>query len=57
MILFGVAAWVPYAALLFTGNEPDIRFFLPVHLAGVIPGAFLTRYVWLRQKLEARRDR
>jgi len=57
LILFGVAVWVPYAALLIMGQEPDIRIFLPVHLAGVLPGAVLTRYAWLRGKLHALRHR
>lgn len=56
LILLGVAVWVPYAVMLITGQEPDIKVFLPVHLAGVIPGAVLTRYVWLRRKLTTPRS-
>jgi hypothetical protein len=56
LILLGVAVWVPYAVMLFTGHEPDVKLFLPIHLAGVIPGAVLTRYVWLRSKYAALRN-
>jgi hypothetical protein len=56
LILLGVAVWVPYAVMLITGHEPNIKVFLPIHLAGVIPGAILTRYVWLRTKLAAVRN-
>ncbi len=44
LILAGVAVWVPFFALKFTGREPNVAYFLPFHLSGVIPGAILARW-------------
>lgn len=53
LILAGVAVWIPYGILLISGNEPDIRYFLPVHLSGVIPGAILARWDWLQTRFSS----
>ena len=51
LILLGVAMWIPYAVLLLSGGEPEVGRFLPFHLAGVIPGALLARWDWIRKRL------
>jgi hypothetical protein len=51
LILAGVAVWGVYAVVWIAGGEPDGRHYLPVHLSGVIPGALLARWDWLRRKL------
>ena len=51
LILAGVAVWGIYAMVWTTGGEPDGRHYLPVHLSGVIPGAILARWDWIRRKL------
>ncbi len=48
LILAGVAVWVPYALLELAGADPRLEAFLPFHLAGVIPGAILSRWDQLR---------
>ncbi|MBI4236209.1 MAG: hypothetical protein HY688_02480 [Chloroflexi bacterium] len=49
LIIVGVAAWVPYFGLKALGNDPEALFFLPFHLAGVIPGVLLRYYHALRR--------
>ncbi len=56
LILAGVAVWLPYTFLLLTGGEPEVGRYLPFHLAGVIPGAVLARWDWLRGKLSGNRS-
>ncbi len=51
LILVGVAVWIPYAVLLLTGRDPEVGRFLPFHLAGVVPGAILARWDWIRKTL------
>ena len=56
MILLGVAVWGLYAILRFGlgwGVAPG--WFLPFHLAGVIPGVCLRRLDWLSGIIERRR--
>jgi len=48
LILAGVAVWVPYFVLKFTGNDPNVAYFLPFHLSGVIPGSILSRWHQIR---------
>ena len=38
LIYVGVSTWIPYFYLLFTGAEPKLYTFLPVHLLFVISG-------------------
>lgn len=44
LIIAGVAVWIPFFALELTGHDPEVAYFLPVHLSGVIPGAILSRW-------------
>lgn len=49
LILAGVAVWIPYLALKLAGREPELLYFLPFHLMGVIPGAVLSRWRQLKR--------
>ncbi len=51
LITLGVLAWLPYFYLLIRGKSPSLFPFLGVHLAGVLPGA------WLRSRARATPDR
>ncbi len=51
LILAGGAVWGVYAVVWFAGGEPEGRHYLPLHLSGVIPGAILARWDWIRRKL------
>jgi hypothetical protein len=44
LIVAGVLVWGVFAIAWLAGADPDAGSFLPFHLAGVIPGAFLTRW-------------
>jgi len=48
LIWLGVLTWAPFILLRFAGEQPNIFWFLPFHLLGVIGGA--------RLKAAARRD-
>lgn len=48
LIWTGVAVWIPYFLLKFAGMHPPLMAFLPFHLMGVIPGAFLNRWPQIR---------
>ena len=48
MIWIGVLTWVPFILLRFAGERPNIFWFLPFHLLGVVGGS--------RLKAAARRD-
>ena len=48
MIWTGVLTWLPFILLRFTGEKPNIFWFLPFHLLGVLGGS--------RLKASARRD-
>jgi len=54
-MLAGVVVWGVYAVIWFAGGEPEGRHYLLLHLSGVIPGALLARWDWIRSKL--RKDR
>ena len=44
LILAGVVVWAIYAVVWLAGGDPEVRYFLPFHLSGVIPGAILARW-------------
>jgi len=48
MIWIGVLAWVPFILLRVAGEKPNILWFLPFHLLGVVGGS--------RLKAAARRE-
>jgi polyferredoxin len=48
LIWIGVLTWVPFILLRFAGEKPNIFWFLPFHLLGVVGGS--------RLKAAARRD-
>jgi len=41
MIWIGVLAWVPFILLRIAGEKPNILWFLPFHLLGVVGGSSL----------------
>ncbi|NQV05030.1 hypothetical protein HQ535_00645 [bacterium] len=49
VLLAGVSVWLVFAIAWMAGAEPVTRAFLPFHLAGVIPGAILTRWDSIRR--------
>ncbi len=49
LILAGATVWLVWLIVWFTGGEPDVGRFVPFHLMGVIPGAILARWDWLRR--------
>jgi polyferredoxin len=48
LVWVGVLTWVPFILLRFAGEKPNIFWFLPFHLLGVVGGS--------RLKAAARRD-
>ena len=48
LIWSGVLTWLPFILLRFAGDKPNIFWFLPLHLIGVVGGS--------RLKSSARRD-
>jgi hypothetical protein len=48
LIWIGVLTWLPFIFLRFAGEKPNIFWFLPFHLIGVVGGS--------RLKSSARRD-
>ena len=51
LILAGVAVWAPYFVLKVAGRDPQLAYFLPFHLAGVVPGAILSRWHQIKRLL------
>ncbi|MBI4338503.1 MAG: hypothetical protein HY680_00960 [Chloroflexi bacterium] len=54
LILAGVAVWLPFFALEIAGSDPNVAYFLPFHLSGVIPGAVLSRWGQIKRLLVRR---
>ena len=44
LIVGGVLVWVMWLAVKLAGGRPQLEYFLPIHLAGVVPGAILSRW-------------
>lgn len=44
LIAAGIGVWLVFVAVWALGGHPDAGRFLPFHLAGVIPGAILSRW-------------
>ncbi len=44
LIAVGVMVWVVYAIVWLAGGDPDVARFVPFHLAGVVPGAIMSRW-------------
>ncbi len=44
LILAGVLVWGVWLIVKLTGGDPQLEYFLPLHLGGVIPGAVLSRW-------------
>ena len=51
LILAGVGVWGVYGLCKLAGTEPAVGWFLPFHLAGVVPGVILSRWGTIRQWL------
>lgn len=54
LILAGVLVWGVWLAVKLSGGEPHVQYFLPFHLAGVIPGSILSRWGAVRRILGRR---
>ena len=44
LVVLGVLVWVVWLAVKLAGGQPRLEYFLPIHLAGVVPGAILSRW-------------
>ena len=55
LILAGVLVWGVWLAVKLLGDEPQVEYFLPVHLSGVIPGSIMSRWGAVRRWLDRRR--
>ena len=44
LILLGVVVWLVFGVVWLVGGDPRVADYLPFHLAGVLPGAVLTRW-------------
>ena len=49
LIVVGVLVWVVWLAVKLAGGRPQLEYYLPFHLAGVVPGAILSRWSVLRR--------
>ena len=43
LLAAGIAVWVVFGVVWLAGGDPRVGHYLPFHLAGVIPGALLSR--------------
>lgn len=50
LITVGVAVWAVYGIVWAAFGKPSVAQFLPFHLAGVVPGAVLTRWEGIRAR-------
>ena len=53
LILVGVLVWGVWLVAKLSDGEPQLEYFLPIHLAVVVPGSILSRWSTLsrwRQK-------
>jgi hypothetical protein len=49
LILAGVSVWGVWFVVKLTGGDPQVQYFLPFHLGGVIPGSILSRWRTIRR--------
>ena len=49
MIVAGVLVWGVWLIAKLIGGEPELQYFLPLHLLGVIPGSILSRWSALKR--------
>ena len=54
LILAGVLVWGVWLAVKLSDGEPQVQFFLPFHLGGVIPGSIMSRWGAIRRWLDRR---
>jgi hypothetical protein len=55
LILAGVLVWGVWLAVKLFGGEPQVEYFLPAHLSGVIPGSIMSRWGAVKRWLTRRR--
>lgn len=55
LILAGALVWGVWLAVKLLGGEPQVEYFLPVHLSGVIPGSIMSRWGAVKRWLTRRR--
>jgi hypothetical protein len=44
LIVAGILVWGVWLIVKLTGGEPQLEYFLPLHLSGVIPGSIMSRW-------------
>lgn len=54
LIVAGVLVWGIWLVMELTGGQPQLEFFLPLHLTGVIPGSILSRWSAVRRWVKRR---
>ena len=52
LILAGGLVWGVWLAVRLSGGEPNVQYFLPFHLAGVIPGSIMSRWGAIRRRFD-----
>jgi len=55
LIFLGVLGWGVWLIIELTGGDPHLRYFLPLHLGGVIPGSVMSRWGAISRLLNRRR--
>ncbi len=54
LIFLGVLVWGVWLVVELMGGDPHVRYFLPLHLGGVIPGSIMSRWGAIRRRLNRR---
>jgi hypothetical protein len=49
LIAAGILVWGVWLIAKLAGGQPQIGYFLPLHLLGVIPGAIMSRWSAVRR--------
>ena len=49
LILAGILVWGVWLTVRLLGGEPQLEYFLPLHLLGVVPGSILSRWSAVKQ--------
>jgi hypothetical protein len=49
LIVLGILVWGVWLVVKIAGGGPQLEYFLPIHLAGVVPGSVLSRWSTLNR--------
>lgn len=49
LIVAGILVWGVWVIVKLTGGDPQLEYFLPFHLLGVIPGSILSRWATVKR--------